>query len=297
MLASTAIAQDAPQAIAQPLSHHGKAHRVTFTARPVTMPLEMRSDPEIASALAAIAQSGADGLAPPPHTAPDWNRLAAGTLGVSRGTTYRTAGNAETLATWGSDEGKRSARLAVTGNNLLSPTSAVLGVKAAASYVPGPYTVGLDWTGSQSGAWNGIASSQISAGNLKLGASGSFASSVTNLVGSGQVGGSVSASSAVTESLSLNGALNWSRGLTGTTDARGYTGTAQLSQPLGSDLKLVGTATVSGGVATIWAAPPQVLGNAGLQWTPSDGPAVSATVSDQLGGSYRLAMGANRSFN
>ena len=289
--------------VAQPAPE--PAQRVVITAQPagpapasVPAPMDLFDNPEIAAALAAIAQPGVNALAPPMSPPPDWNALVAAANHFSPPVppAYRRPGNAETLASWTGDVGEGSAHLAVIGNNLLS-NATWLGVQAGASYAPAPFAFGMDVNGDQSGAWNAAASSQVAAGVLKFAASGRFASNIRSLVGSGQVGGSVSVSSAISESLSLDGALNWSRGLTSNSDVRGYQGTARVSRALGSDVKLIGTATVSGGASNTWVAPPQVYGSAGVQWTPGGGPALSASISDQFGGDYRLAMGASRPFN
>lgn len=42
---------------------------------------------------------------------------------------------------------------------------------------------------------------------------------------------------------------------------------------------------------------PAVSGSAGLQWSPGGGSALSASISDQIGGSYHLSMAMARPFN
>lgn len=80
-------------------------------------------------------------------------------------------------------------------------------------------------------------------------------------------------------------------------DTRSYSGGLDLSHDLASELKLVGSASVSGSGTDSWLAMPAVSGSASLQWSPGGGSALSASISDQIGGSYHLSMAVVRPFN
>ena len=260
---------------------------------------DLLGDPDVAAALAAIAragESGVDVLAPPAPTTPDWNKLAAADDNVPGGTrSYQTPGSGQaTLVSWNFATGDRSGHLAVTGANMLA--SASLGVNAGATLTPtGPVQLNVGLNGSENGAWNSLLSSQVALGKMKLTASGTYADKIGTQTDAGQLGYSVTAGSDLTDQLSVNGALNWSRADTSATDSRGYHGAVHLNRDLGSDLKLTGELGVSASGPQSWVLAPQGYATTGLQWAPGGSSVVSATLTDQSG-TYRLAAAAGHTF-
>jgi hypothetical protein len=285
----TAPASVSPAAHGQDAPARLTAAATSLKSAPVTsapkavLPLDLLDDPRVVAALSL------------PH--PDWQHLSTKRYHpAAASSTYKTPSGAETLANWDAKLGPGSGHLAITGTGLDS-RAAALGFNAGAAYAPGPVHFDLGITGSQSGNWNALVTGRLSAGKLTFTASRSESGTLDAGLAPGQLAAGVAADSEIVAGLTLHGALNWSRSDGSADDTRSYQGGIAVSHDLGSELKLVGNASVSGSGTDTWLASPLVSGSAGLQWTPGGGPALSAAVSDQLGGSYQLSMAAARSFN
>jgi hypothetical protein len=246
-------------------------------------PFNLLADPRIVAALA------------PPR--PEWHRPTTkrphpgGTPAVRK-----TLGDTETLMKLDASLGPGSGDLTITGTGLNSHAAA-LAFNAGAAYKPGPIQFHLGLNGTQSGGWNALATGKLNAGKLTFTASRSESGSLETGLAPGQLAASVAANSEIVAGLSLHGTLNWSRNDGSATDTRSYSGGIDLSQDLGTELKLIGNASVTGSSTDTWLAMPAVSGSAGLQWSPGGGPALSASISDQIGGSYHLSMALARPFN
>jgi len=256
---------------------------------------------QVAGALTTIADSGAGGddvLSLPPPDAPDWNQRAAEADGVaSSERAYQTPGKGSaTLATWTYTGGSRSANVAMTGSNLASDNSATVGMNAGATLSPGPLQFNAGLGGSDSGAWNGLAGSQLALGSAKFIASTSLGGTI-GTPGSAQMGYAVSASNDVTDQVSVNGGLNWSRGLTSDIGSWACQGALHVKHDLAGDLKAVGELGIAAGGPDCFEAQPQAHAMTGLQWTPGGGSAISASFIDPFNGTYTLATAASRPFN
>ena len=259
------------------------------------------TDPEVAAALTTIANAGAAGvdvLSAPPPAEPDWNKLAAEADRVATSETqYQTAGKGmSTLAAWAYAGANRSANVSMTGSNLVSDDFATLGANAAATFTPGPFQFNVGMGGSDSGAWNGLAGSQLALGALKFNASSNLGSTI-GVPGAGQMGYAVSASDDLTDQVSVNGGLNWSRPLTSDLGNWAYQGALQLKHELTGDLKLVGELGVAASGPDYWEVSRQAHATTGMQWTPGGGSAISATFTDPFNGNYTLATAASRPFD
>jgi hypothetical protein len=249
----------------------------------VVRPLKLLADPRFVAALS------------PPR--PDWHRPTTKRPHPGGTPAARKAlGDNETLMKLATSLGSGSGHLALTGTGLTSH-AATLGFDAGAAYLPGPIRFDLGLTGSQSGNWNARAAGKLDAGRLTFTASRSESGSLETGLAPGQLAASVAGSSEIVAGLSLHGALNWSRHDGSATDTRSYSGGIDLSHDLGTELKLIGNASVAGSGTDTWLAMPAVSGSAGLQWSPGGGPALSASISDQIGGSYHLSMAVARPFN
>lgn len=256
---------------------------------------------EVAAALTTIANASAGGddvLALPPPAAPDWNQRAAQADAVApSGPPYQTPGNGSaTLGAWTYAGGNRSANVAMTGSNLASDGSATVGMNAGAALTPGPFQFNAGLGGSDSGAWNGLAGSQLALGRTKLNASSSLGGTI-GTPGSAQMGYAVSASDDVTDQISVNGGLNWSRPLTSDIGNWACQGALHLNHDLASDLKVIGELGVAANGADCWQVSPQAHATTGLLWTPGGGSAISTTLTDPFNGGYTLVTAASRPFN
>jgi hypothetical protein len=246
-------------------------------------PLNLLADPRVVAALS------------PPR--PDWHRPSTqrphpGGTPAAR----KTLGDTETFMKLDASLGPGSGHLAITGTGLNSHAAA-LGFNAGAAYKPGPIQFDLGLTGTQSGSWNALATGKLDAGKLTFTASRSESGSLETGLAPGQLAASVATNSEILSGVTLHGALNWSRNDGSATDTRSYSGGIDLSRDLGTELKLIGNASVTGSGTDTWLAMPAVSGSAGLQWSPGGGPALSASISDQIGGSYHLSMALARPFN
>jgi len=280
--APPAAETQADQAYAAP-SHLAASAAPAVAASGPVQPADLLDDPRVVAALS---------LKPL-----DWSHLSTKRYHPTAApSTYKTPGDNETLASWSGDVGPGSGHLALTGAGLDS-NAAALGFNADAAYAPGPVHFDLGVNGSQSGSWNALATGRFNAGKLTFTATRSESGTLNAGLSPGAIGASVTANSDIAAGLSLNAALNWSRSDGSADDTRSYQGGVAVTHDLGSDLKLVGSASITGSATDSWLATPLVSGSAGLQWAPGGGPALSAAVSDQIGSSYQLSMAAARSFN
>jgi hypothetical protein len=280
------------QSAAAPETHSTSAHADDAAV--------LAADPELAAALSAIADAGAAGvdvLAPPPPATPDWNQLAAAETHATLTRRHYQApgGGTATLASWSFGDGEHSGHLAVTGANMASDNSASLGLNAGATVKPGPVQLDFGLNGNDSGAWSGRVSSQMSVGKVQLTAASNYGATLGTPTDSGQLGYSLSASSSLTDQLSVNGALSWTRADLSLTDSRGYHGAVHLSHDLGRDLRLSSEMGVSASGDDSWGLQPQAYAMTGLNWTPRGGAAVSASITDQAG-AFSLATAARAPF-
>jgi hypothetical protein len=283
----------APPAETSPAAPAPKATVATTPATPAAPPIDPMS--EAVRPLNLLADPRVIAALSPPR--PDWHRPTTkrphpGGTPAAR----KTLGDSETLMKLNASLGPGSGHLAITGTGLNSHAAA-LGFNAGAAYKPGPVQFDLGLNGTQSGSWNALATGKLNAGKLTFTATRSESGSLETGLAPGQLAASVAANSDITAGLSLHGTLNWSRNDGSATDTRSYSGGIDLSHDLGTELKLIGNASVTGSGTDTWLAMPAVSGSAGLQWSPGGGPALSASISDQIGGSYHLSMAVARPFN